>query len=263
MNGKILTLPFRLLKFTGFLERFLILPDLREGLPCVTPLGDVPSTAQWHSKSFPPAVAAAGLGNQHPGWFAGGKRAGEREANKSCMAATLLLPESSYRCCSALRKNVTSLHCSALGITHCTLCLGWFGVTLAFQRWIWLAKWFVWLCSQPFLLSLSISFHFPLSLEFTARLQPKLFKAQNTLKVLHSYRRVRNGWFGAGETPHWSSRRGKSTLPVVMGVFPEGCAWPCSLAWPNTEVMFGRKSSCRRKIWGCAVTEAFTAQRFI
>lgn len=67
MNGKILTLSFRLLKFTGFLERFLILPGLREGLPCVTSLGDVPSAAQWHSKSFPPAVAAAGLGNQHPG----------------------------------------------------------------------------------------------------------------------------------------------------------------------------------------------------
>lgn len=82
MNGKILTLSFRLLKFTGFLEHFLISPDLREGLPCVTSLGDVPSAAQWHSKSFPPAVAAAGLGNQHPGWFAGGKRAGKKELGR-------------------------------------------------------------------------------------------------------------------------------------------------------------------------------------
>lgn len=51
------------------------------------------------------------------------------------MAAALLLPETSYHCYSALCKNVTSLHCSALSqveITNCTVCLGWLGVTLAF-----------------------------------------------------------------------------------------------------------------------------------
>lgn len=66
-SGKILAFSLRLLKFIQFLEHFLILPDLWEGLPCVRSFGDVPPAAQWYSKGFPPAVAAAGLGRQRPG----------------------------------------------------------------------------------------------------------------------------------------------------------------------------------------------------
>lgn len=134
-NGNILAFSFCLLKFIQLLECFLILPDLWEGLPCVRSFGDVPSAAQWYSKGFPPAVAAAGLGRQRPKLIRRGEESRDkelrREAYKYCMAAALLLPEPSYHCCSALCKNVTSLHCSALNrveITNCTL----FGLAWAY-----------------------------------------------------------------------------------------------------------------------------------
>lgn len=62
-----------------------------------------------------------------------------REGYKYCMAATLLLPEPSYCCYSALCKNVTSLHCSALNrveITNCTLGLEspWHFLEMGFIR---------------------------------------------------------------------------------------------------------------------------------
>lgn len=104
-NGKISTFSFRLLKFTRFLERFLVLPDLGEGLPCVRSFGNVPSAAQWCSKDFPPAVAAAGLVQQCPGRFAPGKRAGRRSwGERPINTAWLQL------CCSLNQVTTATVH---------------------------------------------------------------------------------------------------------------------------------------------------------
>lgn len=61
-----LTFPFLLLKFTQFLKDFSHFARSEEGLLCARSLGNVPSAAQWYSKGFPLAVAAAGLRRQHP-----------------------------------------------------------------------------------------------------------------------------------------------------------------------------------------------------
>lgn len=104
-NGKTLPFSSRLLKFTQFLECFLILAELREGLPCVRSLGNIPCAAQWHSKGFFPAVAAAGLGRLHPGWFARGKRAGRRSwGERPINTAWLQL------CCSLNRVTAATVH---------------------------------------------------------------------------------------------------------------------------------------------------------
>lgn len=236
----------------NFCNVFLFFQTWGKVCPVSDVLGVFPLQHSGTARAFLQQWQQLGLGGNIPADLPGGEEQGEgaeEKAYKYCMAAALLLPEPSYHCYSALCKNVTSLHCSALRRVEIKLCR-LFGAAwshpgiLEMDLIRKMACVTVLSAFPPFLIHL-----LPLSngSGIYCSISAKVFKGSEIPEGVTFLQTCWKWVLRCRRDPQWSSYRGKSPLSVMVGVFPGGwaCAWPCSLAWPHVEVMSGRETSCR------------------